>query len=329
MEYPRNGFFGRFKLKAFIIYVGVIAGVLVIIFTDIFRTEEAGTIPQMVWFLFGLVVLLTLIIILSRAIKIIDLLERNRSNLEKMAELSEKDRSVLGQIKKNIELSESAKSILYRDADMRTLHEEVFAKLQQKDFDGAYEFIDEIAKSVCYKELAEQLRLEADRYRDSTDQERVTQVVGHIEKLFDRYQWTKASELIERLIKAEPQSEKAKEMRQRLIDKKDERKKVLLTAWDDAVKRQATNRSLEILQELDLYLTPNEGLALQEAARDVFRNKLHSLGVRFSLAVSGKNWETALQTGEEIIKDFPNSRMAEEIRERIEILQEKIKQQGA
>ncbi|MGA1980808.1 MAG: hypothetical protein ABSG99_09685, partial [Sedimentisphaerales bacterium] len=83
---------------------------------------------------------------------------------------------------------------------------------------------------------------------------------------------------------------------------------------------QATDRSLEILRDLDQYLTPNEGLALQEAARDVFRTKLHNLGVQFSLAVSGRQWAKALETGNEIIRDFPNSRMAEEIREKLDIL---------
>ncbi|GAF72838.1 unnamed protein product, partial [marine sediment metagenome] len=105
------------------------------------------------------------------------------------------------------------------------------------------------------------------------------------------------------------------------------RKKILLTAWDDAVKRQDTDRSLEILRELDLYLTPNEGLALQEAARDVFRNKLHNLGVQFSLAISEKRWGEAVETGEQIMHDFPNSRMAEEIREKWNILKQKLKQQ--
>jgi hypothetical protein len=179
-----------------------------------------------------------------------------------------------------------------------------------------------------YKILAEELRSEADSYRDATDQERINQVIAHIEKLLENYQWSKASILVERLIKAEPNSDKARAMRQRLVDKKEERKKALLTEWDDAVNRQATDHSIEILRELDLYLTPNEALALQEAARDVFRNKLHSLGVRFSLAVSGKKWGTALETAQEIISDFPNSRMAEEIRERIDALRQKVEEQS-
>ncbi|MHC5062248.1 MAG: hypothetical protein ACYTFK_14420, partial [Planctomycetota bacterium] len=106
-------------------------------------------------------------------------------------------------------------------------------------------------------------------------------------------------------------------------DKKHARKKILLNAWDDAVQRKATDRSLEILKELDQYLTPNEGLALQETAKDVFKNKLHSLGMQFSTAVSTKSWPKALELGRQISKDFPNSTIAEEIREKMDFLRQK------
>jgi predicted DNA-binding WGR domain protein len=203
---------------------------------------------------------------------------------------------------------------------MQTLRDAVFDKLQQKDFESAYEIIDEIAHSAGYKKLAGQLHVQADKYRDANDAERMSQIITHVEKHLEDHQWDKASSQIERLVREYPNSEKALAVRQRLIEKKEERKKLLLNAWDDAVKRQATDRSIEILRELDQYLTPNEGLALQEGARDVFRTKLHNLGVQFALAISGKQWAKAVETGEEIIRDFPNSRMAEEIREKIEAL---------
>jgi tetratricopeptide (TPR) repeat protein len=152
----------------------------------------------------------------------------------------------------------------------------------------------------------------------------MNQVIEHIKILFEDCQWAKASTHVEKLIKAYPDSEKAKAMRQQLLDKKEERKKILLNAWDDAVKRRATDRSLEILKDLDQYLTPNEALALQEAARDVFKNKLHNLGVQFSLAVSGKQWDKAVEIGRQIISDFPNSKMSGEIRERMDILKQKV-----
>ncbi|MFC1764510.1 hypothetical protein ACFL6U_20890, partial [Planctomycetota bacterium] len=136
--------------------------------------------------------------------------------------------------------------------------------------------------------------------------------------------WTKASVQIEGLIKAYPDSERARDMRQHLHQKREEHKKELLSAWDDAVQRQDTDQGLEILKELDHYLTPNEALALQEAAKDVLRTKLHNLGVKFSLAVSDKIWHEALQVGQQIITEFPNSRMSEEIKGRLDILQQNV-----
>ena len=317
----------RFKWHGIIIYVVLIIVVLLTVFTNVFQTSEGGFVPQIIWFLSGLLVLAAVLMILLKIIRILDAVRETGAQLEQVTEAVEKNRAVLAKINQNTRLSEKAKAIASRDIDRQALREVIFDKLQQQDFDTTYEIIDEIARSSVYHDLAEQLRRDAEKYRDASAAERINQVLAHIEKLLDDCQWAKASALIERLIKAEPDSEKAKQMRQRLVDKKQERKKILLTAWDDAVKRQATDRSLEILRELDMYLTPNEGLALQEAARDVFRNKLHNLGVQFSLAVSEKKWAKALQTGMVIIRDFPNSRMAEEIRERMDILKQNVEQQ--
>jgi hypothetical protein len=303
-----------------IIPLALIAVVLLIILASIL---------DITWRIAALALLVTFVLILSKKFKILNSLSENGAKLEKITETLEKNRSVLTQINQNTRLSEAAKAIAFRDADMQSLREAVFDKLQQQDFDTTYEIIDEIARRVEYKGLAEQLRTQANNYRDATDAERVNQVIAHIEKLFESSQWAKSSAQIERLIRDFPKSENAKAMRQKLLDKKEERKKILLNAWDDAIKRQATDRSLEILRELDLYLTPNEGLALQEAAKDVFRNKLHNLGVQFSLAVSGKQWEKAIEAGEQIIRNFPNSRMAEEIHEKWVILKQKVEQQDS
>ena len=318
----------RFKWHIIIICAVLAVVVLLAVFTDIFQKPQTDIAPALVEKLCSFTILIALVAMLATVFGILSVIRENNKKLEKIAADIEKSREVLLQINQSSRLSETAKAIASRDADHQSLREAVFDRLQQKDFATAGEIIDEIAHSTGYQELANQLRAEADKYRDATDTERVNQVIANIEKLFESFQWAKASAQIEKLIAVFPESEKAKAMRQKLLDKKQERKKVLLNAWDDAVKRQATDRSLEILKELDMYLTPNEGLALQEAARDVFRNKLHNLGVQFSLAVSSKQWDKALKTGEQIMRDFPNSRMSEEIREKWDILKQIVQQQG-
>jgi hypothetical protein len=72
-------------------------------------------------------------------------------------------------------------------------------------------------------------------------------------------------------------------------------------------------------------LTPAEALALQESASTVFKTKLHNMGVEFSVAVAEQNWKKALETGRDIVQNFPNSRMAAEIRGKLDILLERAK----
>ncbi len=328
MDFGKNGSTGRFVKYVLIPYGVIIAVVLLVFFTDVFKTKQTNQLPPIIWVLVALVFIATLIVILATILKIMNVINDSSAKLDTVSGELEKMRQVLNQVNQSSRLSDTARGIAFRDNDIQTLRDAVFDKLQQKDFEAAYEIIDEIAHRTGYRRLAEQLHIQADKYRDASDTERMNQSISHVEKLLEDHLWAKASAQIESLIKEYPNNEKVLLLRQRLAEKKEERKKVLLNSWDDAVKRQATDRSLEILRELDQYLTPNEGLALQEAARDVFRTKLHNLGVQFSLAISGKQWAKALETGLEIIRDFPNSRMAEEIRAKIEALKTNAEQKA-
>ncbi len=253
----------------------------------------------------------------------INILKGQSEELGSIISLLNKNRLVLGQLNQAVRLSETAKTIVFGETDRQALTEIVKERLHQQDFESTYRIIGEIGRQPGYSDLAEQLRLEADKYRDASEEERVNQFTAHIEKLFEQCQWAKASAQIDRLVETFDEPERGSVLRQRLLDRKEQRKKELLAAWDEMVKRRETDRSLEILKELDLYLTPNEGLALQESAKDVFRTKLHNLGVKFSLAVTDEQWAEALETGEQIIRDFPNSRMAQEIRGKIDILRQR------
>ena len=329
MDSEKDSFLYRFKWHIVIICVALVIVVLLTFYTDIFQVAEANLLRQLILMLGGLVFLSALLAMLSKLFKILEMLQDNSAKLGEVTGAMEKIHAGLTQINHSTRVSEAAKVIAFRDADRQSLREAVFDKLQQQDFDAAQKIIDEIAKRPEYQELAEQLRAQAEKYHTANNQERMNQVIAHIEKLLNDCQWVGASAQIERLIRAYPDCERAKSMRQILLDKKQERKKILLAAWDDAVRQQETDRSLEILKELDLYLTPNEGLALQEAARDAFRTKLHNLGVQFSIAITEKQWTGALDFGQQIIKDFPNSRMSEEIRGKLEVLKQNVQMQSS
>lgn len=293
-----------------------ITGVLAMLFNPLTNVFYSCLTLAVIFVIFAILVLMY---------ECVKMLAEQNKKLDTFVETIKRSKILLGQLSSDVQLSETVKNLIYRDIDRRRLTQAVIERLHQQDFGATYAMIDDIKRVPEYKQAAEELQKRADNYRNATDNERANQVVAYIEKLLEQYQWTVASVQIERLIKKFPDSAKAKKMPQKLLEQKENRKKELLAAWDEAIKKQDTDQSLRILKELDLYLMPSEGLALQEAASDVFKNKLHNLGVQFSLAVADKQWDDAMETGGNICRDFPNSKMAGEIRSKIPILRELAK----
>ena len=64
-------------------------------------------------------------------------------------------------------------------------------------------------------------------------------------------------------------------------------------------------------------------LALKKSARELFKERLLQLAVKFQFAVKEKRWKDALDAGLEIMEEFPNARMAQEVREHLEALRER------
>ncbi len=265
----------------------------------------------------------SLLLLASEGIKSI---KQNSERLEDLVEMITRNNSLLTGVSQAVRLSDAAKQIAFRDTERMELAEAVLGKLHQHEFDETYSMLRTMAATDKYKALAEQLAKTAERYRNATEKERIGQVIAHIDKLCETYLWNQAAVHIRNFIQAFPYSEQAKAMPRKLRERKDKRKRELLAIWDEAVRSKDTDRSLEILKELDTYLTPTEGLALKESASSVFRTKLHNLGVQFALAVTEKKWTGALEAGQQIVRDFPNSRMSHEIRSKMDILQARAKQ---
>lgn len=62
---------------------------------------------------------------------------------------------------------------------------------------------------------------------------------------------------------------------------------------------------------------------MQEAARNLFKEKLNSLRTQITLAVQDHDWARAIRLGDEITRDFPNTRAAQEVREMMPALRER------
>jgi hypothetical protein len=253
-------------------------------------------------------------------------LRHSNEKMEQALEALSRQQTLLLKISQGVRVSDQAKEIVFRDSEQIEIGEAVLSKLHQHDFDAAVAMLDAMAGQPRYKELEARLRQMAEKYRTATEEGRITQIINHINNLMDQHLWAPAAAQIENLLTLFSFSEKARQMPAKLQEKKNQYKRKLLSEWDKAVRNKETDRSLEILKELDMYLTPAEALALQESASSVFKTKLHNLGVEFQMAVTEKNWTSALHAARQIVQHFPNSRMAAEIRSKMDILQERARQ---
>ncbi len=218
------------------------------------------------------------------------------------------------------QLSDQAKSLIFREREVEAFRESIHADLMRQDYKTAEALADAVESRFGYIEEASRLRQEIEESRKATLQEKIDAAIERIDSILARRDWAQALREANRIIKLFPDNEKVSSLPQRIEEARNDHKRRLLQQYGEAVRRNDVDRGIELLQELDLYLTPQEAAALEESARGVFRAKLHNLGVQFAISVTDARWAEAIATGEQIINEYPNTRMAAEVREKMDQL---------
>jgi hypothetical protein len=235
----------------------------------------------------------------------------------------------LNVIADNAQLSDTARAISHRGRERTALRHAINEEILHGDWEAAYALVELLEARHGYKNEATRLRSELDLSRDRDRQRKLHEAVEQARARIVAQDWDGARREMDRLLAEHPDSREVQELPKLFAKTRNDHKRRLLKAWDESVQRNEIDRGIEILQELDQYLTPSEAAALEESARGVFRAKLHNLGVRFSLAVADLNWDEALAVGRQIDQEFPNSRMAEEVRQRMHILSKRAEDAAA
>lgn len=217
-------------------------------------------------------------------------------------------------------LSDRARSLIYREREIEAIRETIHHDLMRQDYKTAESLIDAIEQNLGYADEAARLRKEVEASRRATDAEKVDAAIERVQEVIDRRDWARALRGAKRLAEMYPDHEGVAALPKKIEGARTQRKRELLQAYGEAVRKNDVDQSIELLRELDHYLTPQEGAALQESARGVFRAHLQQLGVQFAIRVTDEQWTGAIEVGEEIIREFPNSRMAQEVREKMDML---------
>jgi hypothetical protein len=202
------------------------AGAAVMLIT---KKVELSGLPLFLWAfavgIFTASILASVFAVLLMTYENVNILRSHAEELGSIVSLLNKNRLMLGQLNQAVCLSDTAKAIIFGETDRQALTELVREKLHQQDFDGTYKIIEKIGRQAGFSDLADELRIEADGFRDASEEERAKQFTAHIEKLLEQCQWARASVQIDRLIETFDEAERGDELRKRLLDRKEQRKK--------------------------------------------------------------------------------------------------------
>lgn len=255
--------------------------------------------------------------------------QRQDKYAEMFGERMEQVSVMLNLISEQQLLSDRAKSVAFREKDREALRRAIQEEILKGDYEAAYVLADDIERAFGYKQEADRLREEINKGREAAVRKQVAEAVAKIDGLVRGEQWTAALAEAEALLKRFPEVEQVKALPGEIETRKNQHKKGLLDSWNDAVARHDVDGSIEILKKLDLYLSPAEAEAMQETVRSVFKEKINQLRTQFSLAVQDHQWAEAIRIGETIMRDFPNSKIADEVKGAMDGLRKRANEPAA
>jgi hypothetical protein len=231
--------------------------------------------------------------------------------------------TILNLVNENQLISDRAKSVAFRVNDRDAVRRAIAEEISHSDWEAAMALANDMERVFGYK-------AEADRYRadiNARRQEVVDKQIAEEMVIIDRYTnaeaWGQALQEAKRVMALFPDNPTVQELPVEIEARRAAFKMKLQNAWADAVKNHDVDGSIEILKHLDLYLTPSEAEAMQEAARGVFKEKIALLRVQFTEAAQDHRWAEAIILGEAIMSDFPNTRMAQEVRDMMDMLRQR------
>jgi hypothetical protein len=220
-------------------------------------------------------------------------------------------------------LSDRGKSIAYRNKDREALRFAIQEELTRGDFEAALRLADEMDKSFGSRQEADRLRQNIDDRRQEHARRHVAEAMATIDKYIRAEQWALAVREAEAFAARYPDEQQLRTLPAEVENRRQMHKRQLLDSFQDAVNRHDVDAAMVLMKRLDAYLSPAEAESLQETARSIVKAKIESLKDQFSRAVHESNWHEALRIGDVIVRDFPNSQMAREVRDVLDTLRQR------
>ena len=246
------------------------------------------------------------------------------SRLETMTSRLERVGTSVAMIADQQLISDRAKQVAFREKDREAFRRAIQEDLSKQDYEAALALVDDMDREFGYKAEANRMRHEVIGRRDEAVKRQVDQAVIVVDRHVDAEQWQAAFKEADRLKSLFPNQLRVQNLSADVEARRQRVKQQLLARWTDHVRAKDPDQAITVLKKLDIYLNPTEANDLQEDARMIFKEKLGQLRSRFTTAVQNHSWKDAVVVGEQIISDFPNTTMAQEVKSAMEAMKERV-----
>jgi len=220
-------------------------------------------------------------------------------------------------------LSDRAKAVAFREKDHDALHRAVVEEIGAQNWEAAYRLANDIEAQFGFKQEADDFRKEITSKCTDIQRRQLAEMLVPVDRHIKAEAWGTALQEAQQIMERFPDDPQCQRLPVEIESRRQLRKQQLRESWQDSLDRHDVDGSVEILKKLDLYLTPAEADSMQEIARNVFKEKREVLRMRFSQAVKEQRIGDAIRLGEEIMNDFPNTRMAQEVRDLMNTLRQR------
>lgn len=220
-------------------------------------------------------------------------------------------------------LSDDARRAINRRRERDVLRRAIEEDIAAQDWEAAMLLCNELAERFGYRQDAEEARARIESARYEYVMQSVNAAMTRIDGLIMQRKWDEASIEARRIGRLYRELPRAAGLERRVEQAREMYKADLERRFLNAAKEERIDEAMDLLKELDAYLTEGETAPYREVARGVIGKARDNLGARFKLAVKDRAWAEALDLGERILRDFPNTRMAEEVRQLMDAVRER------
>jgi len=226
--------------------------------------------------------------------------------------------SHLDHLEHNMLLSDDVRRVLFHERDLQSIRNAVDTELAHGNDAAAEAICNRVDAMLKMPDFAAELRHRIEQTRQVQSSTAFNEAMVPLTQRLAARDWAGAHTEAGKLKQIFPQA--AAQIDQHILQAREQHKQTLRAAFHDAAAAHDVDRAMQLLHDLDKFLSPQEAAALSQTAQQVIAEHRETLGRQFKKAVSEKRWSDAARQGDLIVHSYPNSKMAAEVRGMIDMV---------